>query len=86
MPDVKIITFNVRGLRNTAKRRTIFRFLHQFYPTHIVVLQETHSAARDGVIWQNEWGAPILFSHGPSTNECGVAVLLPRALSAPKYL
>ena len=37
MPDVKIVTFNVRGLRDMSKRRTIFRFLHHCYPTHIVV-------------------------------------------------
>ena len=80
MPDVKVVTFNVRGLRNMTKRRTIFRFLHQCYPSHIVVLQETHSAPGDNTIWQNEWGAPIVFSHGISTSECGIAILLPRVL------
>ena len=63
-----------------TKRRTIFRFLHQCYPSHIVVLQETHSAPGDNTIWQNEWGAPIMFSHGISTSECGIAILLPRVL------
>ena len=80
MPDVKVVTFNVRGLRDRIKRRTIFRFLHHYYPAHIVALQETHSAPGDNVIWQAEWGAPIILSHGPSTNECGVAILLPKAL------
>ena len=80
MPDVNVISFNVRGLRNMVKRRTVFRFMHHYYPTHIVVLQETHSAPRDNAYWQAEWGAPIILSHGPSTSECGVAVLLPRAL------
>ena len=31
-------------------------------------------------MWQTEWGAPVMFSHGLSTNECGVAVMLPRVL------
>ena len=80
MPEVNIISFNVRGLRNAVKRRSLFRFLHQWYPKHVVVLQETHSDTRCSAVWQTEWGAPIIYSHGPSTSECGVAVLLPRAL------
>ena len=80
MPEVSIVTFNVRGLRNAVKRRSIFRFLHQWYPKHVIVLQETHSDAGTCAAWRAEWGAPIFFSHGTSTSECGVAVLLPRAL------
>lgn len=80
MPDVKVVTFNARGLRLASKRRTLFRFLHQYYPAHIVVLQETHSRARDVTFWQAEWGSDIVFSHGPRVSECGVAVLLPRSL------
>ena len=80
MPDINVLTFNVRGIRNVTKRRSLFRFLHQWYPKHIVVLQETHSSQRDVAIWQAEWGAPIMMSHGRTTSECGVAVLLPRAL------
>lgn len=81
MPDVKIETFNARGLRDSLKRRTLFRHLHHNYPTHVVILQETHSAERDEAYWQAEWGAPVLFSHGPNTSTCGVAVLLPRAMN-----
>ena len=80
MPDINVLTFNARGIRNVTKRRSLFRFLHQWYPKHIVVLQETHSSQRDVAIWQAEWGAPIMMSHGRTTSECGVAILLPRAL------
>ena len=80
MPNVNVLTFNSRGLRHASKRRALFRHFHHYYPTHIVVLQETHSAPRDVAYWQAEWGAPVMFSHGPSTSECGVAVLLPRSL------
>ena len=80
MPDIKVITFNVRGLRAIVKRRAIFRFLHGHYPKHIVVLQETHSRHSDGGSWSAEWGAPIVFSHGASENEGGVAILIPRNL------
>lgn len=79
MPDIKVITFNVRGLRQMSKRRSVFRFAHQHYPRHLVVLQETPSS-QDVAVWQAEWGAPIFFAHGLNTHECGVAVLLPRII------
>ena len=71
----------VRGLRNANKRRTVFRFLHQYYPDHMVALQETHSTKLDERYWQAEWGGSILFSHG-SGRECGVALLIPRSMES----
>ena len=82
MAELKLISFNVRGLRQRAKRRAIFHFLHTVYPRHIAVLQETHSMPADAKIWKAEWGGDIMFSHSPSSNESGVAVLLPKSLYA----
>ena len=78
MADLRIITFNVRGLRNAAKRRTVFRYFHHHYTDHVAVLQETHSVTRDETYWRAEWGGPIIFSHG-LIHERGVAVLFPRS-------
>lgn len=80
MSYLHVVTFNARGLRRTVKRRALFRFFHQNYPSHVIVLQETHSSQRDVSYWQAEWGSQIVVSHGLSTSECGVAVLLPRSL------
>ena len=80
MSDLKLISFNVRGLRQRTKRRAIFHFLHTSYRSHIVVLQETHSLPSDVKIWKAEWGGDIIFAHSPSCNASGVAVLLPRSL------
>ena len=44
-------------------------------------MQETHSAVKDCAFWQNEWGGQILFSHGRSAHDSGVALLLPRSLA-----
>ena len=77
---MKLLTFNVRGLRQNVKRRALFHYLHVKYPAHIVVLQETHSKLRDIPYWKAEWGADIFCAHGTSSNECGVAVLMPRTL------
>lgn len=81
MVDISVVTFNVRGLRETTKRRSIFRYCHQHFPDHIIALQETHSARNDMAYWQSEWGAPIFFSHGRSSNDSGVAMLFPRSLA-----
>ena len=82
MPELlNIVTFNARGLRSVSKRRSLFRHFHRHYPDHIIVLQECHSSERDHPYWEAEWGSPIYLSHGPSTHEAGVAVLLPRSLT-----
>ena len=81
MPDVKVVTLNVRGIRSVVKRRALFRFFHKEYPNHIVALQETHSSASDARYWESEWGDQILFGHNGNSNcESGVAILFPRTL------
>ena len=47
MADIRLITFNARGLRETLKRRALFRHVHAMYPGYIVCLQETHSVDGD---------------------------------------
>ena len=82
MTDLKLVLFNVRGIRHAVKGRSLFRFFHQYYSEHIIVLQETHSGEWDVKYWRAEWGGIIFFSHGSSSSECGVAVLLPHAIQA----
>ena len=59
-----IVSFNVRGLRDALKRRTIFRHMHVKYPSKIVILQETHSSLDTERRWKAEWGGDIFFAHG----------------------
>ena len=77
---ISVLSFNVRGIRERKKRRTIFRHLHVAYPRHIILLQETHSSVNDESVWQNEWGSTIIFSHG-TVHQAGVAVLMPRVFN-----
>ena len=72
-----IVSFNVRGIRDALKRRTIFRHMHVKYPSHIVILQETHSSADAENRWKAEWGGDIYFAHGERTAR-GVCALIPR--------
>ena len=71
--SLKLLTLNVRGLRDNIKRRAIFNFYRN--KGDIICLQETHSEENDEQGWAMEWGGDILFSHG-STNARGVCTLL----------
>ena len=45
MADIKLYSFNVRGIRQDVKRRSVFRHLKNRYPHGIYLLQETHITA-----------------------------------------
>ena len=51
----KIISLNVRGIRDQAKRRSIFTYLKD-QKADFYFLQETYSDANDESMWQSEWG------------------------------
>ena len=73
-----IVSFNVNGLRNNLKRKTIFHFL-KMKKFDFILLQETHSNHTDEKLWKCEWGGDIFHSHG--TNHCnGVAILVKKSL------
>lgn len=76
---LKVISYNVQGLRNAQKRRKMFCHIHVLN-TDVVVLQETHSDKKTEKIWKSEWGGPACFSHG-DTNARGVAILFKRNIN-----
>ena len=86
MGDIRLITLNVRGLRDTVKRRALFRHCHAIYPGYFVCLQETHSVQGDENIWRAEWGSELFLSHGLSVNQGGVAILVPGGYSGKAKL
>ena len=63
MKLIKILSLNVRGLRNHVKRRRLFSYLKN-QKTDFYCLQETFSSKEDEGPWALEWGGKILFSHG----------------------
>ena len=71
---LKILSLNVRGLRNTNKRRAIFSYLKNQNAT-IFNLQETFSKPEDEKIWTAEWGGKLFFSHGTEPSK-GVTMLI----------
>ena len=70
----KIISLNVRGLRNSTKRSCMFTFLKDQNAT-IYFLQETYSEPNDESFWKNEWGGEMFFSHGTRHSK-GTCILL----------
>ena len=77
MSELKVVTFNARGLKDRLKRRSLFRFLHVNYADHIVALQEVHWSTHDIPYIRNEWGAPVYCAPGHNAH---VAILIPRGL------
>jgi len=69
-----ILSPNVRGIRDQAKRRSIFLYLKD-HDSKICFIQETYSQPEDEIIWKNEWGGEIFSSHGTKHSK-GVCILL----------
>ena len=76
---VNIISLNVRGLRDSQKRRTIFDYYRK--KCNILCIQETHSDEDSCQMWTNEWGGRGYYNHGEK-NARGVAILIKKGMQA----
>ena len=76
---LKLLSLNVRGLRNANKRRAIFSYLKSQKAT-IFCLQETYLSIEDEKVWSAEWGGKIFFSHGSSHSRVVCTLLNPNSL------
>ena len=72
--NVKVCSYNVRGLGNKSKRDHIFAWLKEKQYS-ICLLQETHSGDGTHNVWETEWGKDWYFS-GAKTNSEGTAILI----------
>ena len=77
--DLKLITFNCRGLQDHMKRRKLFHYIRSL-DSDIVFLQETHSSQKDEILWKQQWGEKAWFASHRS-NSRGVAILIRNRLS-----
>ena len=78
--ELDAISLNVRGLNDTKKRKSIFRWLHKSR-ANLICLQETYSTNECHSVWINQWGGNIIFSDG-SNHGKGVAILIPPKVDA----
>ena len=76
--DVKIISFNVRGLNNVKKRTSIYSYLKN-NQCDIAFLQETYSDKANEQRWIQEWEGSGYMVHGTKHSQ-GVAVLFCKGL------
>ena len=74
MDECKIVSLNVRGIRDEQKRKQIFAYMRNIH-ADIVVLQETHSVQEDVRLWKKQWGQDAYFSHS-STKSGGTCILI----------
>ena len=72
--ELKLLSLNVRGLRNQRKRRSTFAYLKD-QNCAVYLLQETFSQPQDELICKTEWRGEIFFSH-VSNHQNGVFILL----------
>ena len=79
MSTLNFVSVNVRGLRQRAKRYSIFEWLKRCHlgEKSFTLLQETHSTPEIESLWETDWGNKIIFNHG-SSNSRGVLILLPK--------
>ena len=76
--DFKIVSINVRGLRDAKRRVSLFNWLRRQH-FDVIFIQETHSEVDCEIKWQNEWGGKIIMSHG-SSNSKGTMIMFRRDL------
>ena len=71
---LEIVSLNVRGLRDSGKRRVVFNKLRSKCKG-LILLQETHSTTDIEKVWSSEFGGNIIYSHG-NTQSRGAAILI----------
>ena len=77
MANLRVATFNCRGLCKETHRLALFDHLRSSN-IHVYCLQETHSTANDETNWTSEWGSTgaLFHSNGKGDRTNGVAILL----------
>ena len=67
MDKLRIVSLNVRRLKNKIKRVAIFNYL-KAEKFDIVCLQETHVSSNDATLWEKQWGGKIFYQKGTSNS------------------
>ena len=72
--NFKLISLNARGIRDFAKRETIFSWI-QKQNADIAFLQENYSTPDIVEKWRFQWPGKMFYSHGTSHSR-GVLILI----------
>lgn len=63
MDNLRITSFNVRGMNNNVKRKCVFRMLKD-KKQDIVCIQESYITSRVFDQWKKEWGGEMVYCEG----------------------
>ena len=74
MNKLNIISLNANGLHADVRRQKTLMWCRQ-QKANIILLQETHTIAKDESKWRDDWEGDIYMAHGVS-NSKGVAILI----------
>ena len=74
MTFFKLVSVNVRGIRDKNKRKKVFEWAKD-KGGDVVLLQETYSSPDIEEIWKRDWKGEMFFSHGTSHSR-GVLMLI----------
>lgn len=72
--SLNIVSLNVRGLRDSTKRKALFLFCKHTEADRIF-LQETDSGETNCKFCKSQWGNSVFFDHG-TNHSAGVVILL----------
>ena len=72
--NFKILSLNVRGIRDDHKRKSVFAWIEK-QKADIIFLQETYSTPEIITNWKFNWRGEMIYSHG-SNHSRGVLVLI----------
>jgi len=76
--DFKILSLNVRGMRNYEKRKAIFLWISK-QNADAIFLQETYSTKEVEYFWTLQWKGEIFFAHGSEHSK--VVMILTKKVS-----
>jgi exonuclease III len=83
MGQYRLVSVNVHSLKNTQKRKALFRALHK-YQSDICCIQESYISKSDASQWKCEWGGELLYVEGTSHSK-GQVILLSKKCAQCRY-
>ena len=83
MGDFRVASLNINGARYAMKRAQ-FQILSRIKRLDVVLLQETHSDAKNATDWALEWEGIAVLSHNSNASG-GVACLFAKSFAPISY-
>ena len=83
MSLIRVVSQNIRGLRDSKKRKEVFHYFN-IKKFDIIMLQETHSNVEVERVWRAEWGNSIFYAHG-TTAARGTCILIKNSCTHVKH-